>query len=158
MNYGLSDQVRAMTLEKYVYPAIQAGKTQFSVAVRDLIRELRTMGFPAKNWPQVCSAIQSQKFLRENGLEIEAVDGPPSKQSTTVVVRYRVAQKLEPGAEASEGERTELRDETPEERAHRLTGKLFGLLKDEIAEMGGAKAFMRWVRSEDEDEAGEDAA
>src|SRR5258708_4455624 len=148
-----------MALEKYIYPAIQAGKAQFSIAVRDLMRELRTKGFPAKNWPQICTAIQSEKFLRANGLEIEAVDGPPSKQSTTVVVRYRVAKKRsDPGAEATEDKRTELHDETPEERAHRLTGKLFGLLKDEIAELGGAEAFMRWVRSEDEDEAGEDAA
>lgn len=51
----------------------------------------------------------------------------------------------------SEDGRAELGEETPEEWAHRLTGKLFGLLKEELAEYGGGEAFLRWVRSEDED-------
>jgi hypothetical protein len=42
--------------------------------------------------------------------------------------------------------------ETPAERAARLTHKLAGLLKDELAEYGGGEAFLRWMRS-DEDEA-----
>ena len=42
--------------------------------------------------------------------------------------------------------------EAPEARAARLTGKLFGLLKDELAEYGGGEAFMRWVRSDSDDE------
>ena len=97
MNYGLSDQVRAVALKKYVQPAILAGKMRFSVSVRDLMQHLRADGFPERNWPQVCTAIQAQKFLRENGLEIEGVDGPPMKQSPTVVVRYQVAnQRLKP--------------------------------------------------------------
>jgi hypothetical protein len=40
------------------------------------------------------------------------------------------------------------RDETPEEWAHRMTGKLYGLLRDEIAAFGGGDAFLRWVRSD----------
>src|ERR1700733_9125860 len=90
MKHGLSDQVRAVAEEKYVNPAIQAGRIRFSIAVRDLMGVLEAQGFPARNWPQICSAIQADKFLRTNRLEIEAVEGPPSKQSTTVVVRYRV--------------------------------------------------------------------
>ncbi len=41
--------------------------------------------------------------------------------------------------------------ETAEEWAHRMTGKLCGVLKEEIAACGGAEAFIRWVRSGDED-------
>jgi len=41
--------------------------------------------------------------------------------------------------------------EDPGDRAFRLTEKLRGLLKNEIAAYGGGEAFMRWVRSEDED-------
>jgi hypothetical protein len=33
-----------------------------------------------------------------------------------------------------------------------LTGKLFGLLKDELAAYGGGEAFLKWVRSEDDEE------
>jgi hypothetical protein len=160
MNHGLSDQVRSLALEKFVQPAKRAGKTHFSVAVRDLMQELRTQGFPADNWPQVCTAIQTDKFLRANGLEIEAVDGPPSKKSTTVIVRYRVASpkmgsntEVIPTTDASSDSHNEANQESPEEWAHRLTGKLFGLLKEELAEYGGGEAFLRWVRSEDEDAA-----
>ena len=152
---GLSDQVRTLAKVRYVQPALQSGMREFSIPVRDLLRDLQADGFPARNTPQVCTALQTAKFLRENGLEIEGVEGPPSKMSTTVVFRYRVAT---PGIPAeiervqSGGQATDASDETPEEWAHRLTGKLFGLLKEELAEYGGGEAFLRWVRSEDEDE------
>lgn len=155
-NLGLSDQVRAMAQSKYVHPAILAGKRQFSIPVRDLLADLQSDGFPGRNTPQVCTALQTAKFLRENGLEIEGVDGPPSKMSTTVVVRYRVANSLtRPGARKAspEGEPIASGQETPSDRALRLTEKLRGLLKDEFAEYGGGKAFLRWIRSEDDEAA-----
>lgn len=156
MRHGLSDQVRALALKHYIEPAKRAGKTHFSIAVRDLMQELRPKGFPAENWRQVCTAIQAEKFLRSSGLEIEAVDGPPSKTSTTVVVRYRVAipgAAAEPTEILSSARQSDDRQETPEERAHRLTGKIFGLLKDELAEYGGGEAFLRWIRSDDDEAA-----
>jgi hypothetical protein len=100
--------------------------------------------------------LQTSKFLRENGLEIEGVDGPPSKMSTTVVVRYRVANRgVDSDAKNTplEGGRREPHEEDPTARAFRLTEKLRGLLKEELAEYGGGEAFLRWVRSEDEDAA-----
>jgi len=156
MNHGLSDQVRSLALEKYVRPAIRAGNKQFSVAARDLMQDLVAQGFPPNHWSQICTAIQTEKFLWTNGLEIVAVEGPPSGRSSTVVVRYRVvAAETETVAEAirSSESQNEVTGETPEEWAHRVTGKIFGLLKDEFAEFGGGEAFLRWVRSEDEDAA-----
>jgi hypothetical protein len=156
MNRGSSDQVRAIAKEKYVKPALDSGKTRFAVAVKDLWEDLVALGFPPANVPQVCTALRKKEFLRENGLEIEGIDGPPSKQSTTVVVRYRVsgiesrAQSME---RASENIPVVADSETPEQWALRVTDKIRGLLKNEIAEMGGAEAFIRWVRSNDEDEA-----
>jgi hypothetical protein len=44
-----------------------------------------------------------------------------------------------------------LTGETPEERAYRVTEKLRRLLKEEMAAFGGGEAFLRWVRSEDDD-------
>lgn len=155
-NFGLSDQVRAMAQAKYVHPAIIAGKRQFSIPVKALLEDLQTDGFPARNTPQVCTALQTSKFLRENGLEIEGVDGPPSKMSTTVVVRYRIANRgVDSDAKNTplEGGRMEPHEEDPTARAFRLTEKLRGLLKEELAEYGGGEAFLRWVRSEDEDAA-----
>jgi hypothetical protein len=43
--------------------------------------------------------------------------------------------------------------ETPEAKALRLTEKLRGLLKEELAEYGGGEAFLRWVRGYDEEDA-----
>jgi len=80
MNHGLSDQVRSVALDAYIRPAMQTGKLYFSVAVRDLMPILQKNGFPKGNWPQVCSAIQTGRFLRENGLRsIEWMDRPKSK-------------------------------------------------------------------------------
>jgi hypothetical protein len=156
MNYGLSDQVRSVASEKYITPAIRAGKSRFSVAVRDLMNDLEPLGFPARNWPQICTAIQAEKFLRANGLEIESVDGPPKKQSPTVVVRYRVkGSPLDSRNYNPPEPNRELQSPTedPAARAFRLTEKLRGILKNELAEFGGAEGFVRWVRSEDEDAA-----
>jgi len=154
-NYGLSDQVRAVALKKYFLPAMRAGKARVSIAARDLMDDLRPDGFPDKNWHQICSAIQAEKFLRTNGLEIESVDGPPSRTSSTVVVHYRFTGAGEPAVEKTpEGQGpAAAAEETPEEWAHRMTGKLFGLMKEEFAAFGGGEAFLRWVRSEDEDDA-----
>ena len=153
MNSGLSDQVRTMARARYVQPALQSGKTQFSIRVRDLLSDLRAEGFPARHTPQICSALQTSKFLRENGLEIEFVEGPPKKMSPTVIFGYRVLNPdARPGVtkNPSENRRLEPGEETPEEWAHRMTGKLFGLMKEEFAAFGGGEAFLRWVRSEDE--------
>ena len=151
MNYGLSDQVRSVALERYVKPAIEAGKTHFSVAVRDLMRDLQPKNFPSRNWPQICSAIQSGKFLRANGLEIEGIDGPPSKQSPTVIVRYRLTKTA--SLSAASKKKDVRQEETPEEWAERVTKKLQGLMKEDIAAHGGAEGYIRWVRSHDEDAA-----
>jgi hypothetical protein len=73
-----------------------------------------------------------------------------------VVVRYRVK---DPGERPTirrnklESERVEPDQEDPSDRAFRLTEKLRGLLKEELAEYGGSEAFLRWIRSEDKDAA-----
>jgi hypothetical protein len=155
MNHGLSDQVRTVALDKFVRPAVLAGQMQFSVAVRDLMRHLQADGFPERNWPQVCTAIQAGKFLRENGLEIERVDGPPKKQSPTVVVRYRVAGSgciQSGGTEAVKKAGPEAAAESPSDWAFRLTERLRGLMKDEIGAHGGTEGYIRWVRGYDEEE------
>lgn len=155
MNFGLSDRVRSLAKEKYVTPAIRAGKMQFSIRVRDLMGDLQKEGFPAGHTPQVCSALRASKFLRENGLEMQEVVGPPSKMSTTVVFHYRVERpEAKPNPEDTKAVSSlAATEETPEERAFRLTEGLRGLLKKEMAEFGGADGFLRWVRGYDEEDA-----
>lgn len=156
MNYGLSDQVRARATMSYVRPAIQAGKRQFSISVKEFLRDLEAHGFPSNHARQVCMALSSGKFLRENNIDIQSIDGPPSKTSTTVVIHYRLApRKIQNQLYAQQDVQspTHPTNETPEEWAHRLTGRISGLLKDELAEYGGGEAFLRWVREYDEENA-----
>jgi len=148
--YKLSNQVRSVARERYVTPALRAGKTAFAIKVRNVLDDLVPLGFPANNTPQICNALRSEKFLRDNGLEVTSVDGPPSKLSTTVVVHYRAVGKgLGEGRASSE----EAGIEDAATRAKRLTEMLRGLLKDELKEHGGAEAFVRWIRSDEEDAA-----
>lgn len=151
MQKGSSEQVRAVASEKYVQPALRAGRTHFSVAVRDVIRDLVSQGFPPTNTPQVCSALRKKEFLQKHGIEIEAIDGPRSKSSSTVVYRYRLA-RHRPGIPVDHPDvhREDNREiEDPELWANRVTEKIRGILKNEIAGFGGTEAFIRWVRSED---------
>ncbi len=156
MSAGSSDLVRSIASERYVKPAIEGGKVRFSIAVKDVLQDLVAEGFPPGNTPQVCSALRKRAFLRSHGIEIEAIDGPPSKTSTTVVYRYRVANAEAQSVSKEEMTRVVPQNpaaETPEQWAHRMTGKLCGLMKDEIAAMGGGEAFLRWVRGYDEEDA-----
>jgi hypothetical protein len=147
---GLSQRVRRIAREKYIDPARRAGATTVWLRVRDLMEDVRKEGItPEGNTPQFCNAIQIPAFLEENHLEIEEVDGPPSKLSTTVVVKYRI---IEENQSAGLMQRSDSGPETPEQRADRLIGKILGLMKDEIDARGGAEGFMQWVRSVDDEE------
>ncbi|AEU37038.1 hypothetical protein [Granulicella mallensis] len=141
----LASKIRSIAKKKHVEPALRAGQRQFSIAVRDLMDEAEAEGITtAQRTPPFCTSIQTQGFLRDNGLEVLRVDGPASKKSTTVVVHYRVAG-------AKKGPKpAKPKVETAEQRAFRLTEKLRGLLKDELAEYGGGEAFIKWVRSDEE--------
>jgi len=150
-----SDQVREIAKSRFVEPALLAGKTRFSVAVKDVLKDLVAEGFPPGNTPQVCSALRKETFLREHGLEIESIDGPPSKMSTTVVFHYKVATpRSQSNAEKSRAPQDPSEaSETPEARTRRLGESLRGILRDELAEYGGAEGFIRWVRGYDEEDA-----
>lgn len=158
MESGLSQRIRDLAKTNYVAPARSAGKDRFSIRVTDIRNDLRSGagGFPPSHNAQICSALKTTKFLRDNGLEIERVDGPPSGQSSTVVFHYRVSSSGKkdsaPANDAGTGQPS-IPTEDPSSRAFRLTEKLRGILKEELAEYGGAEGFMRWIRADDEDAA-----
>jgi hypothetical protein len=145
-----SDRIRSIIQDHYIRPALRAGSVRLSIRARDVLKEAEaTQDFPRGRTPTICSVLQSKKLLDENGLEIESIDGPPSRQSRTVVVHYRVVRPAKLDS-MTHGEAAAEVSETSAERAKRLTDKLRGLLKKELAEYGGAEAFMRWVRSDEE--------
>jgi len=115
------------------------------------MKDLQGTGFPSGNYHQICTAIRTKKFLRDNAVEIERIDGPPKGSGPTVVVHYRRIGTVGSSALSTnhgKGDATE----TPAERAKRLVDGLRGLLKEELAQFGGAEGFIRWVRSDDEEE------
>lgn len=151
MDAKLADKVRAIALEKYIEPAKKAGNTEFSIAVKDLLKDLERVDFPLNYTPLVCNSIKTKSFQRENHLKITRIDGPKSQTGTRVVVHYRVLEEKDGlDHEVSVEDR---QNEMSAERAQRLTEGLRGLLRQELAQRGGAEAFVRWIRSDDEDAA-----
>ena len=147
MAYGDdSELIRKRAWEKYLSPKIRLGQKQIAVPIKPLMKEMEAEGFPSNQPRHFCTALQKKAFLREKGLALSRVDGPPSGTSTTVVLHFSVTGdpvSLPPSAT----------QETAEQRAFRLTEKLRGLMKDEIAAHGGTEGFMRWVRSDEEEDA-----
>jgi hypothetical protein len=147
MAYGDdSEKIRKRAWETYIEPQVKQGVKRISLHIKPLMKEMESEGFPANHPRQFCKALQKRGFLEEKGLVLDHVDGPPSGTSTRVILHYRVTNDVSNAYASVVGV-----EETSKERAHRLVGKLRGLLKDELAEYGGGEAFIKWMRSEDED-------
>ena len=135
--------IRKFATDAYVKPARQRGERSFAIAVKPVEADLRKRGLATGRTPLVCSALRGNKFQAENGIVLDRWEGPPSGQSPTVVYHFRFV-------DAPKGK---VPAETSEQWAFRVTEKIRGLLKEEIASRGGAEGYLRWVRSADEDEA-----
>lgn len=151
VNAKLADTVRATALQRYVQPAKRAGRIEFSIAVKDLLKDLEEVNFPLNYTPLVCNSIKTKGFQRDNGLEITEIEGPKSQTGTRVVVHYRLLN--DKGGMAAQFPQKDRQNELQPERALRIAEGLQGLLQQEIASFGGTEAFIRWVRSDDEDAA-----
>ena len=146
MATGQSERVRQIVRLEYVARARSEGRRRFQVSARDILHKAEeNPDFPRARTPLICMVLQSRKLLEENGIEIERIEGPPSRQSRKVVVHYafRTDQTSALHQQASE---SKVNTETPEEKALRLGNKLLGLMKEEIAAYGGGEAYLRWVR------------
>ena len=51
--------------------------------------------------PQVCAALDSMKFLKENGLRLVEKTGPPSGLSTSVTLKFAFEEEKRPSALAA---------------------------------------------------------
>lgn len=141
-----SERIRQVAWDRVIEPQIRSGYARIDVAIKPLMKELESEGF-SKNRPrQFCTALQKESFLAEKGLILDGMEGPPSGTSTTVVLHFRLANHAKPKVAQNP-------KETPEQRAFRLTEKIRGLMRDEIAAHGGGEAYLRWVRGEDEEAA-----
>lgn len=138
-----SQQIRQKAVVRFIEPARRQGAATFSIPIRTLMAELEAEGFPKNRPAQFCSAVQKEAFRAEQLFEIERVEGPPSGKSTTVVLHCRFKA-------GSSGSTNSAGEETPEQRAFRVTEELSGRLREVIKSFGGTKGYMAWVRREGE--------
>ena len=123
-----SDAVRQHAIENYISPAQRRRERTVSVNVGAVHKALRL----GNRVPLVCSALESRKFLRENGLRLVSRTGPPSGQSTTVTYTYEFVDKE--------------RDNKGADRQDAWK-RLRGALKDVFAELGGGENYLRNERA-----------
>lgn len=120
-----SELVREHAVETYLSPARRRRERTVSVNVGTVHKALRL----GNRVPLVCAALESQKFLKENGLRLISKVGPPSGQSTTVTYTYEFNESpTEPGGMDA-------------------WDRLRGALKDVFAELGGGETYLRAERA-----------
>lgn len=137
---GQSERVRGIVLERYLQPALRAGKTQISVRARDVLGDAEaTPEFPRGRTPMICNVLRSGKLLKGTGLAIEREEGPPSMQSRKVVIHYKVEEPslVKPAIDGRA-------------RAEHFVRRMQELLGPGVAEYGGAEKFVRWVRYDED--------
>jgi len=125
---SLADQVKEFARLQYIEPARRRGDATVRIVARDVHKELNLVN----RVPSVCTALQSTRFLQENGLLLERREGPPSGQSTTVAYTYRFSER--PAA---------LRPSP----ALGFLG-LRGIAREIYRELGGAEQFLRQRRDD----------
>ena len=123
-----SELVREYAVETYVSPARRSRERTVSVNVGTVHKALQL----GNRVPLVCSALESQKFLNENGLRLISKVGPPSGQSTTVTYTYEFV------TEENKDKGVDRQD---------AWNRLRGALKDVFAELGGGENYLRNERA-----------
>src|SRR5450631_908154 len=83
-----TDKVREFARDKYIEPARKRGEKIVSIVSGDVYRPLGVTNVV----PSVCNALRSKKFLVENNLILESVEGPPSGLGTRVIFHYKFSE------------------------------------------------------------------
>jgi hypothetical protein len=86
LTQSVSDLVRTHVRDVYLKPTTKRGESTLAVNVGIVHKALGLHNLV----PSVCAALNSKKFLEENGLRLVSRTGPPSGQSTTVTFTYEI--------------------------------------------------------------------
>ncbi len=121
---GVSSAIRDFIARHYVSEARRRNAIRFTVNAGEVHKAMHLHN----RVPQVCSVLQSAKFVEENGLRIVQKSGPPSGFSTSVTLTYEFADQ--PTIQIAE---------------HPLLA-LRGIAKDVFASLGGGEQFIRAER------------
>ncbi|MFI5089564.1 MAG: hypothetical protein ACHP7P_05860 [Terriglobales bacterium] len=119
-----SDDVRSHAERQYIRRARARGEKRFSIVVGEVHKALHL----DNRVPLVCAALKSKKFLRQNGIRLIGVNGPPSGQSTTVTLTY------------------EFEDPASPTQGNALVNAR-GIAREVFRSLGGGEAFIRAERA-----------
>lgn len=123
-----TERSRMYAAQHYVEPARRRGDKTVQITAGEVHKAL---GFKQRV-PAVCQALQSRKFIEENRLTLEKIEGPPSGQSTRARFCYRLNDGGRPGEEKAVDD---------------PFLKLRGIAKDAFLKLGGGEAFIRRERA-----------
>jgi hypothetical protein len=124
-----TEQVRQYSSKQYIEPARKRGDATVRIVAGDVHNAVHL----SNRVPLVCQALESRKFLEENGLELEKMEGPPSGRSTTAAFTYRIK---------TSGTRV------PAEMPEWPFLQLRGIAKDTFQSLGGGEEFIRNEREQ----------
>ena len=122
-----AERVRNYAAQRYIEPARRRGETTVQIIAGEIHKALHLQNV----MPNVCQALKGPKFLKEQGLVIESVEGPPSGAGSKLKITYRLNGAQDQATRASE--------DLPLLR-------LWGIGKEVFKSLGGAEAFIRSER------------
>jgi hypothetical protein len=132
-NYGSTDRVRRTATERYIVPARRRNETTVKIHSGSFGKFLvQNNILPPNRFPIICNALKSGKFLKENRLVLEEIQGPPSGRSSTVTFVY----KVEPETLSPPGS-----SPTPDSGGTNSFLTLRGILTTTYKQLGGAENF-----------------
>jgi hypothetical protein len=141
---GWSERVREVAKREYVEPA-RATQAVVRIPFGEFKSKLVRLGLPQSNANQVATPLETEKFWKPLGLELLSPKGQARTVDSVIEFRFTAHGNLSGGQQQKE--------ETPAEKASRLIGEMRGLMKESIDAHGGAEAFIRWVRSDSDEDA-----
>jgi hypothetical protein len=130
-DYGSTDRVRSKAVEQYIAPARRRNESVVKIHSGIFGKLLVQQNvLPPNRFPIICNALKSEKFLKQNHLTLQEIQGPPSGRSSTVTFVYKVEPlPITPDTSSS-----------PTVKGNGFLG-LRGILKSTYKELGGAQAF-----------------
>jgi hypothetical protein len=125
MKTGWSDRIREIADREYVSPA-RSGGGRIRIRVGDMQKKLKAQGFPPGYTNQILTSLESERFWKERGLEMDTPPGQPRRHETVLTFHFKGT---------ADG---------PSERGRDPLLEMAGILKGAIRE--GADAFVRELR------------
>jgi hypothetical protein len=127
-----AEKIRQYARQNYIQPAIQRGERKVQIRAGDVHNAMKLH----RQHPNVCQALESKIFLKDNNLILETKEGPQSGQSSTMVYTYQLPQETSP-----------LREDPPGTGQNLLKLlDLKGIGKEVFASLGGGENFLRSER------------